>query len=215
MLVFSNNCCGAYLYNYMDAQYNNPAVWCRILYYSMYYIVTLYDSIDWLNYEIRKSTVKQNVFDIVVDDKFFITYTHYLRDSKCSSIVTTSRYDKAHKVHYMGVVKYCKIWEYVVQKYIDRCKRLLDTHEDPCFIIRDDEHLLLNATRSTKHSILDIVNDTPHKTIILTSNKSLTSNNPNCGVIYTSMKLHPDDNVKHNLSSITSFFRFNYALSAY
>lgn len=206
MLVFGNNCCAAYFYNYMNAQYNNPAIWCRILYDSMYYIITQYDNIDWFNYEIRKSIIKPNTFDIVIDNKFFINYSHYLQDLKCSSIVTTSKYDKAHKVHYMGDVKYCKIWEYVVQKYIDRCNRLLNTNEDPCFIIRDDEHLLSSTTRSVKHNILDIINVTSYKTIILTSNKSLTSSNINCKVIYTNMNLHPDDNIKHNLSNITSFF---------
>lgn len=206
MLVFSNNCCGAYFYNYMNVQYNNPAIWCRILYDSMYYIVTHYNDIDWLNYEIRKSTRKQNTFDIVVDNKFFINYSHYLQDSSCSSIITTSKYDKEHKVHYMGDVKYCKIWEYIVQKYVDRCKRLLTTQENPCFIIRDDEHFLSNATRSTVHCVSDIINCTPYKTIVLTQNKSLISVNANCKVIYTSMNLHPDDNIKCNLSDIISFF---------
>lgn len=210
MLVFSNNCCGAYLYNYLDVQYNNPAIWCRILFDSMYELIINYHDIDWLNYEIRKSILKQNTFDIIVDDRLFINYSHYMFDPNYKTVNTTSKYDDLHKVHYMGDVKYCKIWEYVVQKYVIRSKRLLECNEQPCFIIRDDEHLLSRTMRSTAHTIKDIIDITPYKTIILTDNRTLLSTNPNCKIYHSSMTLHPDYNIKAVLNNIKTFFQLTY-----
>lgn len=88
---------------------------------SSYNLVKYWDEIDFTNYELVKDDNWN--FSIIIDNKVKIQYVHYKFSSK---------YGKPTKVG--EDIFYCKIWEYITDKYNSRVNRMLKTEEDPIFI---------------------------------------------------------------------------------
>lgn len=76
-------------------------------------------------------------------------------------------------------VHYCKIWEYVVQKYEQRLKRMLDNNEPPVFIT-EWYHMNYDTEAFWKIEKENL----KYKLVIITYNKELKTNNKNILVIY-------------------------------
>lgn len=206
MLVISNNCVGGYLYNHLGKPYNNPFIWHRMSYDSTYNTMKNWGNINWLDYEFEKSTYKPNTFNINVENKIKINYSHYLFDPKATTIQKDKKYDKSKYDFWTGDVRYCRIWEVVNEKYLTRTERMQNNTEDPVFLIRDDERFV--KTISSKHTIQEIADlDVPYKRIILTDNKNLKTANKLCKIIYVkNIYEHPDILVKNNLETIKTHF---------
>lgn len=128
MNIVSHNCLGGYLYNnVMQIPYENPFIWTVIDYKSMFNLITCWDTIDFTNYTLEKD-YNWN-FYIVIDDLVKVQFVHYKFDPKATKIV-------GNREEVVGdTVYYCKIWEYIAEKYNSRLKRMLDKNEKPLFCI--------------------------------------------------------------------------------
>jgi hypothetical protein len=159
-------------------------------------------TIDWLDYEFCKSNYKPNTYDIIVEDEVKIHFSHYLFDPTATTIQKDTTFDKSKYDFWMGDVRYCRIWEFIHEKYLTRTKRMINTPESPIFLIRDDERFV--ETITSTHTINELCDlDVPYKRIIMTDNNTLATNNSLCTIIYVKdIYEHPDILVKSNLEKI-------------
>lgn len=123
MNLISNTCTGALVYrDYFKSPYNNPFCWNFIDAENYYNLIINFENINFSNYDlIRKDTWK---FYIKIDNLVTVYYPHY-RFSKYYNKVTQIKDD----------VFYNKIWEYIVEKYESRAKRMINLNEVPVFIV--------------------------------------------------------------------------------
>lgn len=128
MNIVSHNCLGGYLYNnFMKVPYENPFIWTVIDYNSMFNLITKWDTINFKTYKLEKD---QNWnFYIVIDNLVKIQFVHYKFDPKAKTII-------GNREKVIGdTVYYCKIWEYIDEKYTSRLDRMLAKKEPPIFCI--------------------------------------------------------------------------------
>lgn len=129
MNIISNLCLGAFTYKLMNQEFNNPFMWSVLVRDDLIHLIENYDSINWFNVTIHSASeldyiITKNIYYLTVDNKFNIVYLHYVFSPECTSITTK------------GVnVYYNKIWEYIIEKYVTRVKRMLSLNEPPCFYL--------------------------------------------------------------------------------
>lgn len=123
MNLISNTCTGALIYrDYLKKPYNNPFCWNFIESDDFYNLIINYENINFNNFElIKKDNWK---FYIKIDNLITIYYAHY-KFNKNYNTITTIKDD----------VYYNKIWEYIIEKYKIRTKRMLELNEPPIFIV--------------------------------------------------------------------------------
>ena len=206
MFIISNNCCGGYLYNHIGVKYNNPFIWHRMTYDSVYFIMRNFNNINWLDYTFEKSTRVKNTYNIKVGNDISIHYSHYVFDPNANVIIKDKTFDKTKYDFWQGDVKYCKIWELINEKYLTRTKRMLELKEEPAFIIRDDEKYIKEPSK--KYTINDIINATvQYKRIIITENDKLKTDNKLCKIILVKdvYNVHPEIQIREHLQEIKDF----------
>lgn len=167
------NCC---ISNYIEQKAGqgraNPFTWINLDFNSLYYLMTNWETINWNNYELSKEPHRYNKgqeqFIITIDNNIKLEYVHFL-------------FDKNHKIpNIVGHdVRYCKIWEYIVQKYEERLKRMLGRKEPPVFIT-EWEHMDYDEAAFWKIEKEDL----KYKLVVITYNKNLKTDNKNILVIY-------------------------------
>jgi hypothetical protein len=200
MLVLSNNCCGGRLYQQTNTKFNNPFIWAVVPYDSIVYVMGNFYKIDWYDYELEKSKLRSNTFVIRVENKIEFHYVHYKFDPTAKSITQEKKFDKEEK--WTGDVLYCRIWEFINQKYLERAKRMVECNDEPCFLIRDESY----SNGNSKFSIKDIAdNESNFKRLIITTNKTVNRNDDVCKTIHVGKIEMPLPTVIHNLPIITSF----------
>lgn len=123
MNLISNTCTGALVYrDYLKETYSNPFCWNYIDDESYYKLITNFQQINFNNYElIKKDNWK---FYIKIDNLVTVYYPHY-KFSKEYNKVTPIKDD----------VYYNKMWEYIVERYETRTKRMLCLNEEPIFVV--------------------------------------------------------------------------------
>lgn len=197
MNIISNNCCGARLYQVTNIMFNNPFVWMILSYDSIYYLLNHFTEINWLNYDFEKSSLRKNTFIISVDNKIKIHYVHYYFDPKAKTLI------KQKENAWTGDIKYCRIWEFINEKYLSRVKRMMDLKEEPMFLIKEDEFSSINS----KHSLDDIANcSSSYKRIIITKNNNIKRNDNICKTILINKIEDPMPTIKNNFNDIKNFF---------
>ena len=123
MNVIGNSCVGAYIYkNHLKSNYENPFTWAIVDFNSMFYLIKNYNKIDFNKFKLIKDA-KCN-FSIVVDGHVKIDYVHYKLDRTAKKPIK-KKFD----------VFYCKIWEFIVLKYLERIKRMQKCKDKPIFIL--------------------------------------------------------------------------------
>ena len=125
MLIVSNNCIGGFCYQKTNHQYNNPFIFSLTKFTDLIPLLT--DTINFTNIKLEPTDyerVKGRAFDIVVDGKIRIIYTHYLYDANYN-VPTRCGID----------IKYSKNYEYVVQRYLSRCCRMVKAGEPLTFAL--------------------------------------------------------------------------------
>lgn len=153
MNIISNVCNGAFLYNKMNIQFNNPFMWSVLFYKDLKELCTNFDNIDFktaipIPGIHAKGTCSMNIDN----DKLFIRYIHYYQNSSCKMPMKIGP-----NIHY------CKIWEYTYLKYITRVERMLNSKEDPVFLIMDrKDDLNIENTQN-------LINTTKYKIILFTN----------------------------------------------
>ena len=163
-----SNCCasGEFYRRILNTSYQNPFIWCSIKPNDMLYLIEHYNDINFLNYEIAKNELENemNTFRVIVDNKMSIYYLHY-HFSKTDSTIRTNDVN----------VYYNKIWEYVAQKYETRTKKMLDLKEPPMFLLFSDRVSLAKIDDSWVDKFLNV--KTPYKIVIAGKTKRTSNNN--------------------------------------
>lgn len=128
MNIISNSCVGAFLTrDYFKEEFSNPFIWSYIDIDSFYNLIKNYKTINWFNYELVKD--KNWHFSIIIDKQVKVEYPHY-RFDKTAKTLKFYDDDNQNRNVYSN-----KIWEYIVEKYETRVKRMLIKNEDPLFVI--------------------------------------------------------------------------------
>lgn len=127
MQIICNNCASGFLYKKMNMMYNNPFMWNLIPADSFLYLMLNWDNINFNKIDFPDKTPKKGI-DIIIDSKIIIRYIHILYDKKAIKPIKN-----------FVDVYYNKPWEYALEKYNNRCKRMFETKENPIFLIVDDD----------------------------------------------------------------------------
>lgn len=122
MNIICNSCVGGFIYkNELKCPFQNPFIWNIIDFNSMLYLVKNYNNINFNNFDLVKD--KNWNFSIIIDKHITIQYVHYKFDAK------------ANKPYIKYIDYYSnKVWEYIVQKYVERKNRMLASKEKPLFL---------------------------------------------------------------------------------
>jgi len=166
------NCCISNFISQMAGEGNtNPFTWIDMDFNSLYYLITNWENVNWNSFKLVKTKhpyQNRDMFEIVIDDIVHLRYVHYLYDKRILQPKTVG-----HDVYY------CKICEYIVQKYIERLKRMLERNENPAFIT-EWEHMNYDEAAFWKIEKEDL----KYKLVLITYNKNLKTDNKNILVIY-------------------------------
>lgn len=206
MNIICNNCGGADFYHMSKCEYTNPFIWCLIFPEDMYALIENYDKIDFTEFDIKKLSADlaksenwgefnehNRILGLRIDDCFDVYYTHYAFDAKC---VTPERRGPN--------LFYCKNFEYVVDKYEERLKKLNST-EVPCFLI-----IAYKRHGWTEEKLNHLIKlDTKYKICIITD-KRIQSDSDNIRIFYeptleVNMSL-PIHCVKKHFTDIRKFY---------
>lgn len=135
MNIISNTCIGSFITrDFLKTPYNNPFCWNIIDSNSICSLIENYDKINFNNYELLKGYNLPNYMEkywnmyIKIDNKINVYYIHYRfnpLDTKPRKAACGLATD----------VFYNKIWEYIVEKYETRIKRMKEQNEKPIFVL--------------------------------------------------------------------------------
>lgn len=153
MNLISNTCVGACLYKCLNMNYGNPFCWNFIDFNSMYYLIENFENINFLDFTLIKDA-KWN-FSIIIENKIKIQYVHYKFDKNATKIKIVK-----------ADVFYNKIWEYIVEKYKERLKRM---NEKPIFIIASI-HKYHYYTEPEIYKICELCRKKNYKLVIANNN---------------------------------------------
>jgi len=181
MNIICNSCLGARLYQLNKMEYQNPFMWNIITSDDIIKLIKNYDKLNFKNFDLLKSDyynrtefyrkqfkneLKQPmfIFKIRIDNQIDLHYIHYrFNVNEKNTIVKDVN------------VESNKIWEYVVEKYNSRLKRMLNNNENPKFVITALES---DYTLNKQEEIANI--ETNYKIIMLCDNpEKIQTNNSN------------------------------------
>lgn len=172
MILLSNNCFGGFIYkNILEEQYNSPFVWCRIWEDDYFTLIKDFENINFMNFEIHKTKENEKIndlmecnFNIIIDNKIKVFYNHYRFSSKDD------------KIRKDGIdIYYNKIWEYIVEKYKERTKRMLTDKTKPIILL----HCQLGHYYNIQNDIIKLCNNKKYKYILLTNTNEIIKNENN------------------------------------
>lgn len=170
MLVISNNCAGAAAYKYvLEQQYNNPFIWCRT---DIIALAKEWSSINFRNiklYNDRDDLLGK--WHIDIDNKCSLRFSHHKFDPYATNVHITEPTDTQD-----AEIRYCKIWEYLVNKYFERLKRM-PMNLYPIFLFYPDWEDTNDKLDTLKQHTDRIV---------------VCPQTPNCGVI-KNVRIHADE----------------------
>ena len=126
---------------------------------SFYNLLTGYDNINWEDIELSHRphpyTKGQEVFELTIDGKVKLTFIHMVYDPRATQPIVNG-----------SDVRYCKIWEYIVQKYQERVKTMLENSKPPMFVL-EWEHIDYRETEFEKL----LKTDLKYKVVVITYNQ--------------------------------------------
>lgn len=159
MNLIGNCCISNFLLRIYGFGNTNPFTWVYMDFNSFYNLLTGYDSINWKNIELSHRphpyNKGQDVFELTIDGKIKLTFIHMLYDPSATQPI----------VHGSDV-RYCKIWELIIQKYQEHLKTMLESGKEPMFV-HEWEHLDYDEAAFEK--LLNI--DLKYKVVVITYNK--------------------------------------------
>lgn len=124
--LFTNNCLGAFTYQKLNLEYNNPFIWSVVTIEDMIKLLNHYHNIDWLNIKCEKTTEQikgwNNSYNILVDNCFKIYYIHYKYNANCPTLTTYKNSVNKEYVH---------MDEYTTATYLRRVNRMLESQLPP------------------------------------------------------------------------------------
>ena len=119
--IIGNSCISSWITTAILQQpFINPFSWCIMDFRSSYNLVKYFDTINWSKFELLNDKLN---FSIRVDNLITIQYVHYKFDATADE-----------PIYINGDVYYNKIWEYIVQKYVSRVKKMISYALPPIFV---------------------------------------------------------------------------------
>ena len=119
MNIIANDCTGGFIYrDILSTSYKNPFIFSRTFLDDFIYLLKHFNELNFTKFNLCESTPFK--YYIRVDDAINIQYNHYKFDPTAAEL----RKEPPN-------VYYSKIWEYIVNKYIERTRRMT---EPPIFI---------------------------------------------------------------------------------
>jgi len=194
-LFIGNNCCGGNYYKLKNIKYNNPFIWMVLPYDSMYNLMLNFDKINFNNIEMKKSTIRENTFIIVIDNQVEIHYVHH--EFRPDTKELTVRIDGSGR--HLGNNH---IWEYIWNKYEERIKDMLSTNMQPKFIIHDQDW------GNNKHNIKDLIKlkCSYKRCFITTENIDFDYNKNLIKIIHVNKRTEPEPMINTYFNEINDFF---------
>ena len=203
MNVISNNCCGGMFYKMTHRQYNNPFIWMVCPYDSIYRMLTRFTSINWANIKLNESTMKPNTYVLTVDNQVDIHYVHYMFNPNATTLITRSNSDTPI-CEWHSHREYCRIWEYIIDRYRSRVRRMIDCGKEPVFLLRDEDY----AQHVNGYSMKDLSeSDSKYKRFIITTDKTCNRNDTVVKTIHPDKIERPYLTVSKYLSTFNSFMQ--------
>ena len=142
MNIISNNCLGGFIYrDILKTEYKNPFIWSSFDPDNFIEFIDNYETINFDNYELFKLGPGMNHnFKLKIDDKYILNNDHMWFDAnaKTPTVFQINNCD----------IKYCKIWEYIVNNYEKRLKRMKNEIKT-VFIFYDHEKVCKSAYKLT------------------------------------------------------------------
>lgn len=117
MNIISTNCLGGFIYrDILNTSYKNPFIWTSFDFENFKILLSDYDKINFENVELYKvGEGFSNNFNLRIDDKITLKNNH---------IFFAEKENKPLKRN--NCVFYNKPWEYIIEKYNNRIKRMDD-----------------------------------------------------------------------------------------
>lgn len=107
----------------------NPFAWAFTPYSSIKCMLSNFYHIKWTKFELLINTKTENTYTLRIDNKINIHYIHYKYNPLCIKPLINGH-----------DVEYNKIWNYVVEKYIIRLNRMVESKIKPSFLILQNEY---------------------------------------------------------------------------
>ena len=170
MNIISNNCAGAAIYKYvLNTEYQNPFIWC---FTDLKALVAKFDSINWTSVKIYNEMPNLlGRWHLCIDNMVDMNFVH-------------AYWDPSHETPYIDQwnVRYNRIWQYLMDKYVKRVKRMLDHKESPIYVV--------NIQTQPGVQLAEYMQSQTHRLLII-SPKQLYSN---AHITYSpTAKLDPDN----------------------
>ena len=206
MNIIGNNCCSGWLYKEFHLQFSNPFVWMVLPYNSILYLLSNFNKVKWNRVKMVESQHRKNTYVLTVDNEIQIHYVHYKFDPTATHLVVNrDDYQRSHaeisRSNRGGDVYYCRIWEYIYDKYKERVARMLELNEPPMFLIKDE--LYMNPDQSVLRKIAEC--SSPYKRIVITANTNITRDDDVVKTIHYTVK-DTYKTVIDNMDSVKMFF---------
>jgi len=174
MNIITHNCLAGYLYkNCIKSEFENPFIWTVIDFNSMLKLILNWDNINFNNYELIKDNNWN--FSIIIDNNIKIQYVHYKFDKNINFI------DK----NGTGTdIKSNKIWEYIINVYEKRIKRMQIKKEKPIFLICNSKTIFKDCFYTDEQlKILE-----KYKNVYIFKNLENNETEDNAKIIYNNYK---------------------------
>lgn len=201
MFVIGNNCCGGMVYRMAKIQFNNPFMWAVCPYRGIKHIMEHFHDINWGNITLSESKFRKRSYIITVDKAFPIHFVHY-KFNKNVNTPTVITNGSNRDDDWSSDIEWNHIWEYVVEKYMERVKRMVKVNELPCFLLHEDKF----DNEGYPVTLKDIADhESPYKRIIITTDTGITRNDGVCKIIHTETRNYPKPSVREYYDDIIDF----------
>lgn len=141
-------------YRLSGMQYTNPFIWMVCPYDSIYNMLTNFHEINWGNIHLTESMMKPNTFILNVDNQVDIHYVHYIFNPLAKTMITASN-EHTPISEWHSHREYCRIWEYIIDRYLSRVRRMIANKEEPIFLLRDEDYAK-SLSKRTMHDLCDV-----------------------------------------------------------
>jgi hypothetical protein len=125
MNIISNNCVGGFITrDILHIEYKNPFIWTTTEASDMISLIANFMTINWAKFSLDMDD-EHTMFGII-DNKVKMRFTHYKFNANAHSTVIGGPNKND--------IYSDKIWEYILEKYISRAKRMCTSGITPTFI---------------------------------------------------------------------------------
>ena len=189
MNLVANSCIGGYLYRLNSEAFSNPFMWAMLKCNDMIKCINGFNKVNWgnikLTEDIDNPLPNRHTYNVTVDNEFTIHYTHYLLNHK---------YNEPTR---LGVdVHGSSIYEYVVDKYLSRVRRMINNGTQPVFVILCAEFMRYDFSLSNCVKLINETNTAQYHKILLCNHPSLLDYQSD--TVHIFVDEHPANQGKYN-----------------